>query len=200
MSGNKRITDIELFKIIMDPRRRNIIDLAKEKPVTVSQIAEALGEKPSRLYYHVKKLEEAGILELVETRQHGNLIEKYYKAVPKSLEFDKSILAEHSETVMAQIMNVIEPGLNLFSSQIKKDSTLLEKQVDVAISFANMTGKEWLGSNERMLKAIKEQPSDIKNEKNDDDSQYDLTPEQLEKKSKYAFVILSYRVDDVENE
>ncbi|MFT4412399.1 helix-turn-helix domain-containing protein [Fredinandcohnia humi] len=205
MSGNKRITDIELAKIIMDPRRRNIIDIASKGPITVAQMAEALNEKQSRLYYHVKKLEEAGLLTLVETRQHGNLIEKYYQAPQQfsGFELDKTLLSEHSDTVLQQIMNIIEPGLKMLSTEIKNssESDYYEKQVSVTINFSEMTGKEWLESTNRMLKAMKNRKTQIvpQNE-NENEPQFKLTPEQLKEKSKYAYVILSYRVDDVEGE
>ncbi|MBE4907017.1 helix-turn-helix transcriptional regulator [Bacillus luteolus] len=201
MASSKKITDIELAKILMDPRRRNIFDIAKDEPVTVTQIAEALNEKPSRLYYHVKKLEDAGLLELVETRQQGNLIEKYYKSVSgfDAFELDKSLLAEHSDTVMAEVMRLLEPGLRLLSSELKNNKDSYEKQVSLSINFSDLTGKEWLEANSNMVYAIRDKAEVKKDIAEEMGNQFSMTKEELEKKSKYTFLVLSYKNDDAEN-
>lgn len=194
----KKIDDIEIAKMMLDVRKRSILDIASE-PVTVSQIAEELNEKQSRLYYHVKKLVEAGLLELVETRQHGNLIEKYYqrsKIVGKQFELDESLLKDHHDTVMEEVMKLLNPGLKLLQSELKKGISDFNKQVNLMISLPTMTGREWETSHGRMLQSIREI--------NDPDGSFDdsslpkLTEEQRNKKSKYAYIMLSYRVDDVE--
>ncbi|QOR66213.1 helix-turn-helix transcriptional regulator [Cytobacillus suaedae] len=201
MASSKKITDIELAKILMDPRRRNIFDIAKDEPVTVTQIAESLNEKPSRLYYHVKKLEVAGLLELVETRQQGNLIEKYYKSVSgfDAFELDKSLLAEHSDTVMAEVMRLLEPGLKLLSSELRSNKESYEKQVSLSINFSDLTGKEWLEANSNMVYALRDKEKVKKDIAEEMENQFSMTKEDLDKKSKYTFLVLSYKNDDAEN-
>lgn len=201
MASSKKITDIELAKILMDPRRKSIFDIAKDAPVTVTQIAEALDEKPSRLYYHVKKLEDAGLLELVDTRQQGNLIEKYYKSISgfDAFELDKSLLAGHSDTVMAEIMRLLEPGLRLLSSELKNNKDFYDNQVNLSINFSELTGKEWLEANSNMLYAIRDKDEVKKGMTEDIGNQFSMTDEDLEKKSKYTFLVLSYKNDDADN-
>lgn len=196
----KKIDDIEIAKMMLDIRKRNILDIAKE-PVTVSQIAEELNEKQSRLYYHVKKLEDAGLLELVETRQHGNLIEKYYKRTKiagKSFELDETLLKDHHDTVMDEIMKLLKPGLKLLQSELKKGKTDFEKQVNLMISLPTLTGREWETSHERMMSSIREQTDEQKII--EEPSLPTLTEVELNKKSKYAYIMLSYRVDDAVDE
>jgi DNA-binding transcriptional ArsR family regulator len=192
----KKIDDIEIAKMMLDVRKRSILDIAKE-PVTVSKIAEELNEKQSRLYYHVKKLEEAGLLALVETRQHGNLIENYYKRTETAghrFELAESLLKEHHGTVMEEIMKLLQPGLKLLESELKKGKSDFEKQVNLMISLPTLTGKEWETSHGRMMKAIREEP--VRVESFEDSSLPQLTEEELNKKSKYAYIMLSYRVED----
>ncbi|WP_312468991.1 winged helix-turn-helix domain-containing protein [Neobacillus sp.] len=196
----KKIDDIEIAKMMLDVRKRNILDIAKE-PVTVSQIAEELNEKQSRLYYHVKKLEEAGMLELVETRQHGNLIEKYYKRseiAGQRFEFTEALLKEHHGTMMEEIMNLLQPGLKLLESELIKGQPGFDKQVNLMISLPTLTGKEWETSQGRMFRSIREQPD--QQETFEDSSLPNLSEEQLNKKSKYAYIMLSYRVDDANDD
>lgn len=201
MASSKKITDIELAKILIDPRRRSILDIAKDEPVTVTQIAETLNEKPSRLYYHVKKLEDAGLLELVDTRLQGNLIEKYYKSVSgfDAFELDTSLLTEHSDTVMAEVMRLLEPGLKLLSSELKNNQDSYEKQVSLSINFSELTGKEWLEANSNMVYAIRDREEVKKDLTEEMSNQFSMTKEDLEKKSKYTFMVLSYKNDDVKD-
>ncbi|MEH7308477.1 winged helix-turn-helix domain-containing protein [Neobacillus drentensis] len=194
----KKIDDIEIAKMMLDIRKRSILDIAKE-PVTVGNMAEELNEKPSRLYYHVKKLEEAGLLELVETRQHGNLIEKYYKrneTAGHRFELAESLLKEHHGTVMEEIMKLLQPGLKLLESELQKGMPDFEKQVNLMISLPTLTGKEWKTSQGRMMKAIREETAE--QESFEDSSLPHLTEDELNKKSKYAYIMLSYRVEDAQ--
>jgi DNA-binding transcriptional ArsR family regulator len=193
----KKIDDIEIAKMMLDVRKRNILDIAKEA-VTVGQMAEELNEKQSRLYYHVKKLEEAGFLELVETRLLGNLIEKYYKRTKlagQRVELDESLLKEHHGTVMDEIIKLLQPGLKLLQSELKKGNSDFEKQVKLRIHSPTLTRKEWEASHERMMGTIVEQTEQQEN--SEESSWPPLTEEQLNQKSKYAYILLSYRVDDV---
>lgn len=192
----KSINDIEIAKMLLDVKKRGILDIAKN-PVTVGKMAEELNEKPSRLYYHVKKLEEAGLLELVETRQLGNLIEKYYKRTyDSSMEFqlEESMLREHHDAFMAEIMNLLEPGLKLLQAELKKGKPDFDKQVNLMVSLPELTGREWETSHDRVMRSIREK-NDVKPE---EASLGHLTEEQLNRKSKYAYILLSYRIDDAE--
>lgn len=193
----RKIDDIEVAKMLLDPRKKSILDIART-PVTVGQIAEELNEKPSRLYYHVKKLEEAGLLELVETRQHGNLIEKYYKSLKGNYSFDLAdeLVKNNTDAVMEEIMKILQPGLKLLAEEFKNGSVnSFDKQVNLALSFRNITGKEWAESLANMLKATggKEvEPAELPIPS--------LPEEDQNKKSKYAYFLLSYRIEDAEDE
>ena len=194
----KKIDDIEIAKMMLDVRKRSIIDIAS-KPVTVSQIAEELNEKQSRLYYHVKKLEEAGLLELVETRQQGNLIEKYYqrtKVAGERFELDEALLREHHDSVMEEIMKLLEPGLKLLQSELKQGKSDFDKQVNLMISLPTLTGREWETSHDRMMRSIREESE--QQGSFDDYSLRKLSEEDRNKKSKYAYIMLSYRVEDAQ--
>lgn len=189
----KKINDIEIAKMMLDVRKKGILDIAKEA-ITVGHMAEILNEKQSRLYYHVKKLEDAGLLELVETRQLGNLIEKYYRRTftAEQFELSESLLKEHHNTVMVEIMKLIEPGLKLLQKELKKGKTDFEKQVSLMINLPELTGREWETSHERMMNAIRENNLT----KIEEVSLPQLTEDQLNAKSKYAYILLSYRIDD----
>lgn len=79
-----QIRDLEQLKLLADPLRLRLVYAFAEEPRTTKQVAEALGEKPTRLYHHVSLLEEAGLLELVETRPVRGTTEKYYRSVARA--------------------------------------------------------------------------------------------------------------------
>ena len=73
------IHDLETLKVLADPLRLQILQaIGAGKPRAVKQIAKALQHPPNKLYYHVKMLEEHGLIQVVETRVVSGIIEKLY--------------------------------------------------------------------------------------------------------------------------
>jgi hypothetical protein len=66
------------------------------------------------------------------------------------------------------------------------------------ISLPTLTGREWETSHERMMRSIREQPNQV--ETIEESGLPNLTEEQLNQKSKYAYIMLSYRVDDADED
>lgn len=62
------------------------MELFAESPKTTKQVAELLGEPPTRLYHHVAALERAGLLVLKETRQNRGAVEKWYAGVAQQIQ------------------------------------------------------------------------------------------------------------------
>ena len=87
-----RITTLEQLKAISDPLRIDVIELLTHEALTVKQIASKLNQPPTKLYYHVSELEDAGFVTLVGTRVKSGIIEKYYRAVSESIQVDRSLL------------------------------------------------------------------------------------------------------------
>ncbi|AFK21986.1 winged helix-turn-helix domain-containing protein [Pyrococcus sp. ST04] len=74
----KVITDPEVIKIMLEDTRRKILQLLRNKEMTISQLSEILGKTPQTIYHHIEKLKEAGLVEVKRTEMKGNLVEKYY--------------------------------------------------------------------------------------------------------------------------
>lgn len=87
----KVLTEPVQFKAIADPFRIQILELLTRQPLTTKQVADILDEVPARVHYHIKVLERAGIVQLVETREKGGVLEKYYRAVADGFSFDRSV-------------------------------------------------------------------------------------------------------------
>jgi DNA-binding transcriptional ArsR family regulator len=69
------------LRALAHPLRLRILELFAEAPRTTMQVAELLGQPPTRLYHHVNALERSGLLRLRETRPNRGTIEKWYEAV-----------------------------------------------------------------------------------------------------------------------
>lgn len=100
----------EQLKAMSDPRRLELVKHLVERRLTVTQLAEAVGEQKSKLYYHLKELEAHRLIEVVETRQKGNLLEKIYRATAKLYTVDRSIFRnEHDmEMVSASVNSMLD--------------------------------------------------------------------------------------------
>lgn len=121
------LTELDQIKVLADPLRIRILEqLCEEK--TTKQIAESIGEKPTKLYHHVDALERVGLIELTRTRQNRGTLEKYYLAVARTFRADarafsagddasddgrealRSIVSTIFDTSSAEIMKLIATG------------------------------------------------------------------------------------------
>ncbi|ADT84861.1 winged helix-turn-helix domain-containing protein [Thermococcus barophilus] len=74
----KVITDPKVIKLMLEDTRRKILQLLRNREMTISQLSEILGKTPQTVYHHIEKLKEAGLVEVKRTEMKGNLVEKYY--------------------------------------------------------------------------------------------------------------------------
>lgn len=68
--------DLEAARALSDPERRRLVEALGEIPDSASGLGRRLGESRQRLNYHLRSLEEAGILELHDERRKGNCTER----------------------------------------------------------------------------------------------------------------------------
>ena len=87
----KILDDLEQLRALSDPLRLRIVEALCGPPRTTKQVADLLGEKPTRLYHHVDALESAGLVQLVHTRPKRGTLEKYYQSVARQFRADPSI-------------------------------------------------------------------------------------------------------------
>ncbi|MEE8077473.1 MAG: helix-turn-helix domain-containing protein [Pseudomonadales bacterium] len=92
-----QISDLDQVKALAHPLRMRIIEtLAASEPMTTKQVAESLGEKPTRLYHHVALLEKAGLIRLTHTRQNRGTTEKYYEAIAREFRAGADLFSNES--------------------------------------------------------------------------------------------------------
>lgn len=73
------------LRALAHPLRLRIMELFAETPRTTKQVADLLGQPPTRLYHHVAALERAGLLRLKETRKNRGTVEKWFESVARTM-------------------------------------------------------------------------------------------------------------------
>jgi DNA-binding transcriptional ArsR family regulator len=86
------LTELEQIRVLADPLRLRILEAFCEERTT-KQVAEQLGERPTKLYHHVEALERVGLVRLTRTRPNRGTLEKYYLAVARSFRADSRLFS-----------------------------------------------------------------------------------------------------------
>ncbi|ONI75593.1 transcriptional regulator [Kribbella sp. ALI-6-A] len=73
------VDEPETVRIALSPIRRQLLELLRE-PSSATQLAAALELPRQRVNYHLKELEKAGLVELVEQRQRRGFTERILRA------------------------------------------------------------------------------------------------------------------------
>lgn len=68
----------EQLKGLLNETRWKILTLLAERPRYPAAIADELGVHEQNVYYHIRELEAAGIIDIVEQQERGGAIAKYY--------------------------------------------------------------------------------------------------------------------------
>jgi DNA-binding Lrp family transcriptional regulator len=89
---------MEQLKVLSNNLRVKILNLFDDwLPRTNKQIADALQLPPSKVHYHVRELERVGLLRLVETRERGGVVEKFYLPIAMNIKIEWNDVQEHPE-------------------------------------------------------------------------------------------------------
>ena len=105
------LTDLDQVKVLADPLRLRILEELCKEARTTKQVAQILGEKPTKLYHHVDALERVGLIRLTRTRQNRGTVEKYYLAVARAFRADSRIFTgtpAEGDTATAMISTVFD--------------------------------------------------------------------------------------------
>ena len=83
---------------LADPTRVRLFDLLSQRPRSVRELAELLDTQPDRLYYHLRRLEAAGLAGVQELRRTADgRAERVYRA-------DRAIVADETQDPAAGVL------------------------------------------------------------------------------------------------
>lgn len=149
------IENLEQLRAIADILRVRILDLLREGPLTVTQLAERLHLAPAKVHYHVRELERVKLLQLVETREKGGILEKYYQPIAHNIGVMESLLfSEHRGEGLDILNSHFSQFQRDFVSSLRQTIEQREKRHHLAFSLTSLylTGDE----SEQLAKQLNE--------------------------------------------
>jgi DNA-binding transcriptional ArsR family regulator len=119
------VEDVEVLKALAEPTRLAILEALMEPPwpriMAVKELAAELGMAPTRLYRHVRQLEEANLIKVAETRMVSGILEQRYQASARDLRLGQDILRTHPDESMAALHVLIDQfGQGLLTATEKR--------------------------------------------------------------------------------
>ena len=130
MRAVKTIRDPEAFKVAADGTRRKMLFLLRAKEMTVSQIAQDLNLTPQTVYFHIKKLVEADMVEVSREVRVDHLIESYYQATAEVFHFTVGNTTNSKETLQETIKAVLN-ALKKIGFKINYDNEAVNKLAEL---------------------------------------------------------------------
>ena len=80
----KKLSNRDELRAYINSTRISILALLRDSAATVTQVARELRTHPANLTHHFRILEKAGLIRLVEKRDTGRNLEKFYRAAALS--------------------------------------------------------------------------------------------------------------------
>lgn len=103
--GTQFIEDVATLRALAEPTRLAILSALLKPPwpkiMSVKDLATELGMSPTRLYRHVRQLEEARLVKVAETRIVSGILEQRYQASGQDVRFGADLLQRHPDESMA---------------------------------------------------------------------------------------------------
>ena len=141
------LTDLEQIKVLADPLRVRLLEAFCQERTT-KQVADLLGEKPTRLYHHVEAMERVGLIELSRTRQNRGTLEKYYLAVARAFRVAREVFPtadepadEEAETLKAAVAMYFDRTVTEIGQLITRGAGG-DLEAEGVITFCEVRGSE----------------------------------------------------------
>jgi putative molybdopterin biosynthesis protein len=108
----------DVFRILGDSSRVNILRRLISQPATISQLGEFLGKHPAQIKYHIVQLEKVGLVEFAYSKTIKNYTEKYYRAASNAFFLNRAILPWPSEKGQIVILGGDGPALEMLVREV----------------------------------------------------------------------------------
>jgi DNA-binding transcriptional ArsR family regulator len=92
--GNKKYKSIQIvsdpkeLKSVLNPLSLEILELLWNKEAYPLEISKSLGVDEQKIYYHIRNLQKAGLIEVVAKREIKGALAKYFKTVAPAAGFE----------------------------------------------------------------------------------------------------------------
>ncbi len=136
------IDDVATLRVLSEPVRFAVlrtlmVDAEREPPVmSAKEIAAALGEPQTKLYRHLKQLEEAGLIHVAETRMVSGILEQRYRASQINVTLSRGLLADAATG--PEVGGAVAAAMDDFRDQLV--AHLRTGEIEAASPAANPSG------------------------------------------------------------
>src|SRR5215207_8048825 len=89
----RRVAVVDVISTPFSPLRSAVLS-ALRSPGSATEVAERLGETRQRVNYHVRALEQAGLVDLVEERQRRGCTERVMRATCHAVVVEPQVMGE----------------------------------------------------------------------------------------------------------
>jgi putative molybdopterin biosynthesis protein len=113
------------LKLLADSRRLAILKLLMSGPASLTNLGKALGKHPAWVRHHLKQLETAGLVELVETRIQSGVVEKIYSARASGFLVQELILPVNPTRPMIVFSGSHDLAVELLANQLSDHFDIL---------------------------------------------------------------------------
>jgi DNA-binding transcriptional ArsR family regulator len=81
----RKSVDETLVRVVAHPLRVQALSVLTERPASPKELAAELGSPVGNVSYHVRELEQVGLIELVDEKKRRGAIEHFYRAIARPL-------------------------------------------------------------------------------------------------------------------
>ena len=129
-ADRRDLDDLDLMAEVTHPVRGAILRRLKQ-PRSVAQLAELLDVPITRLYHHVNRLTDAGLIHVVATRQVAAVTERRYQTVARSFGVSADLLESTDKrelsAALGSLFDVAKPG---FQRYVESDEFSMADHAD----------------------------------------------------------------------
>jgi DNA-binding transcriptional ArsR family regulator len=106
----RNAVDQSLVKVVAHPVRVQALSILAERPASPKEIAAELDAPVGNVSYHVRELEQVGLIELVDEKKRRGAVEHFYRAITRPLLDDsqwEKLNPEERQSFSAWIIQLI---------------------------------------------------------------------------------------------
>ena len=123
MEEISHIGAIDTVRVLANAERLRLLRLLMRGPATLTQLGGVVGHHPAWVRHHILSLEQAGLVELVETRPTKGYVEKFYCATARAYAVDFMVLPDEGERGLLVILGSDDRALDLLAVRLREDET-----------------------------------------------------------------------------
>jgi putative molybdopterin biosynthesis protein len=112
---------IDTVRVLANEERLRLLRLLMRGPATLTQLGAVVGHHPAWVRHHILSLEQAGLVELVETRPTKGYVEKFYCASARAYAVDFMVLPDEGERGLLVILGSDDRALDLLARRLRED-------------------------------------------------------------------------------